>query len=435
MSKSVLLAAIGTRGDIEPFLTLGQLLQEEGYSVHYSLPQQLCHLVDDPRRVHPLTEDFLNLIHGKDARLVMGRGSRWAKARAMYRLYRLGAEINTTLMQQQEQAVKQIDPDLIVFHSKCFYPFLWHLATGLRAVLLTPVPFLIHPVNGYPHIGFTKSLGQVVNRWTYRLITTMIAYSITGSQRDVRLPKKYGVRQIKRSLRTMPIAYAVSPTIVQRPIDWPDNAQIVGYYDRKFSSVWQAPESLSTFLDRHDRVLFLTFGSMVNDDPPVISKRIYQTLYKLQIPTIVNCADGGLVSDEKYAAMDNFYFLSGVPYSWLLPQVDAMICHGGAGTTHQALLHSLPTMIIPHIMDQYVWAKLVHGLGAGPAGLPLTNIDTQDLAVQIHDLWTNNRYQEAANKAGRTMVKENNLRSSYLQFVTDSSLDLAADDTPYPAHD
>jgi UDP:flavonoid glycosyltransferase YjiC (YdhE family) len=362
------------------------MLAQAGYDVHYNIPEQLCHLAKGSSHVYPLTERFLDLIDGPDARLVMGRGSRWAKAKAMWNLYRQGLDINKVLIQQQEEVVQAINPDLIVFHSKCFYPLLWHLATDKRIVLLTPVPFLIHAVDSYPHIGFTQSMGKTINRWTYGLIRTAIAYSIKRSQGDISLGKRYGSRRIKQAMLTQPLAYAVSPTLVPRPADWPSNTQVVGYHYRSSSADWQAPAGLASFLDRHDQVLFLTFGSMINDDPQVISDILYSVLTDLEIPTIVNCADGGLVEIDTYANQRNFYFVEGIPYSWLLPQVDAMICHGGAGTTHQALLHGLPTMIVPHIMDQHVWAQLVHNLGAGTQGLPLTKIRSQSLEVQVQDL-------------------------------------------------
>lgn len=413
----VLLSAIGTRGDIEPFLTLGRMLEHRGHRVHYNIPEQLCHLATHSSQVHPLSHRFLDLIDGPDARLVMGRASKVVKARAMWRLYRSGLDVNRLLLLEQEQVVEAVNPDLIVFHSKCFYPILWHLSTSKRIVLLTPVPFLVHPVDDYPHVGFTTSMGRVINRWTYSLIRTAIAYSIKRSQSDTKLDVRYGVSRIRQLLVSMPAAFAISPTIVHRPLDWPDNAQVVGYHHRTVPTDWLPPHDLVAFLKRHDRVLFLTFGSMVNDDPEVVSRQLYEVLDSLGIPTIVNCADGGLVEVAAYSARDDVYFIQGIPYTWLLPQVDAIICHGGAGTTHQALLHGLPTMIIPHIMDQYVWAQLVQRLGAGTRGLPLNQIaDTTSLISQIRDLWTNDTYKEAAIEACRRMQEED-LEALYVSFV------------------
>lgn len=423
----ILLTAIGTRGDIEPFLTLGKLLVERGCQVHYQMPQQLCHLTDEEAKVYPMTRRFLDLIDSPAARLVMGRGSKWAKTKAMWQLYRQGLDINKQLLQEQEQVVQEVNPDLIVFHSKCFYPLLWHLSTRRRIVLLTPVPFLIHDVDGYPHVGFTKSMGTVINRWTYRLIRTAIAYSIKKSQKSVAMPHAHGLSEIKRLLRSMPAAFAVSPTIVRRPDHWPTNAQVVGYHHRPSATNWRADDQITAFLARHERVLFLTFGSMVNDDPLAISKRLYSVLQQLRIPTIVNCADGGLVKIDTYAENDSFYFVQGLPYDWLLPQVHAIVCHGGAGTTHQALLHGLPTMIVPHIMDQHVWAQLVHNLGIGTRGLPVTKVGSDSLVSQLRDLWTNKTYQLVGSTVKRQMDGEVSV-DDYLNFVLASTPIPTADD-------
>lgn len=50
-------------------------------------------------------------------------------------------------------------------------------------------------------------------------------------------------------------------------------------------------------------------------------------------------------------------------YSWLFPQVDAVLHHGGAGTTSASLRAGIPTLIKPWFGDQYFWASRVQRLG------------------------------------------------------------------------
>jgi hypothetical protein len=49
---------------------------------------------------------------------------------------------------------------------------------------------------------------------------------------------------------------------------------------------------------------------------------------------------------------DDIFVLEAVPHDWLLPQVAAVIHHGGAGTTGVALRAGKPTSVCPLVGDQ-----------------------------------------------------------------------------------
>jgi vancomycin aglycone glucosyltransferase len=56
----------------------------------------------------------------------------------------------------------------------------------------------------------------------------------------------------------------------------------------------------------------------------------------------------------------------------LFPRVAASVHHGGAGTTTDAALAGAPQVVIPHLYDQYYWARQVQRLGIGAALAPGT---------------------------------------------------------------
>jgi len=58
-----LLLSIGTRGDAEPFLAVGDLLQRAGHEVTIALPAQFRHLAEDSSLTFaPLDERFLEIL-------------------------------------------------------------------------------------------------------------------------------------------------------------------------------------------------------------------------------------------------------------------------------------------------------------------------------------------------------------------------------------
>lgn len=62
------------------------------------------------------------------------------------------------------------------------------------------------------------------------------------------------------------------------------------------------------------------------------------------------------------------------PFHHLLPRTRLMIHHGGMGTTHAAVVHGIPQIVVPHAADQRVQAKRV---AQAKVGLNLTAHDVR----------------------------------------------------------
>ncbi|MGW0893904.1 glycosyltransferase [Saccharopolyspora sp. NPDC002578] len=62
-----------------------------------------------------------------------------------------------------------------------------------------------------------------------------------------------------------------------------------------------------------------------------------------------------------------------VDHQVLFPRVAAVVHHGGAGTTTTAARAGVPQVVLPQVYDQHYWARRVEDLGIGaahPAGMP-----------------------------------------------------------------
>ena len=75
---------------------------------------------------------------------------------------------------------------------------------------------------------------------------------------------------------------------------------------------------------------------------------------------------------------EDVLLVDAVPHDWLFPRCQAVIHHGGAGTTAAGLLASCPTTVVPFFGDQSFWCapgSLVRGSGLlinGPSPLHKT---------------------------------------------------------------
>jgi len=412
----ILLTSIGTRGDIEPFLAVGAILQKKGHEIIYSFPAQFDTIIPPKANFHPLSPRVIQLIESKEGKTIMGKASWWKKAKALRYLYQEGQKINKELITKQYETANTESPDIIIHNAKCSYPMLWGLDQNKPTILLSPVPFFIHYVKGHAHIGFNKNLGPWLNKLTYKLSNFGLTKTIYDGQKF--LPKKlnFSKSEIKGELLIKKIIFSIAPTLFPRPEDWPENAQVLGFHESERFTTWSPDNSLVDFLSIHQKVVFLTFGSMVNSNPEQTSSCIYRALAELQIPTVVNTASGGLLKLSEFSSNKNFHFVENIPYQWIFKRVYAVIHHGGAGTTHSALKNGCTSLIIPHIIDQFGWNNLVHKLNLGPKGIPINKISTAHLKNLIASLYTNEVYKENAQKLSFSMSSEN-MEERLLEFI------------------
>ena len=245
----------------------------------------------------------------------------------------------------------------------------------------------------------------------YGLVRTII-----GSVKWLKSSRKPSQKEIQRALFSNKAIYTISPSLFQRPRYWPPNLQVLGYHERKKTNNWKPEKKLQEFLEKHPKKILVTFGSMINQNPPAKTVVILQCLEELGIPAIINTASGGLVKPVSYNE-DLFVFVNRIPYDWICPQLYAVIHHGGSGTTHTALKYGCATLIIPHIIDQYVWNKIIHQKGAGPLGTDVSKISINNLKPKIKDLWVNPVYKENVLVLSQQMQDENYREALYQQIV------------------
>ena len=297
----ILLTSIGTRGDIEPFLSLGERLQEQGHEIFLAYPEQFASLLNPGIRFFPLSRQVLELIESEEGKLIMGgKGSLPRKVRALWYLYREGQRINQLLVRQQHEVVEQVQPDVIIHNVKCSYPTLWGMEKQKETIMLSPVPYFMYYVKGHAHIGFKGNWGRWLNRLTYRSANYGLVKTIKDVQQDIPIKRHYSTDEIRQALFSKRLFYAISPVLFKRPEYWPSHVQVTGYLPRKQSGDWHPEERLKQFLSTHQRVLFLTFGSMVNQQPEAFSHMIFSMTKRANISVVVNTAAGGLLALDEY---------------------------------------------------------------------------------------------------------------------------------------
>lgn len=413
------LNSIGTRGDVEPFITFAVFLKEQGHDVRCVFPEQFRFLAEDAEiPFSSLGSEFIDLIESDEGKLVMGgKGSLWKKLKAYIYLYNEGVRINKKLVQIQHDLIESEKPDRIIFNGKSSYPILWEMNNPGKSILVSPIPCLIHPVHNLAHVGFKGNYGKFINKLTYKLANFGLIKNVGSTTKRYRIELNVSERMLRKNILKQRLVYAISPTVFPKRDYWPDNVEVMGYHERVKTNHWEPSVELEQFLNVNPKCLFATFGSMLNDEPEQKTKIIMNVARKLNIPMVINTAAGGLVEPESYERT-KFCFVNQVPYDWILPKVYGVIHHGGSGTTHITLKNGCASLIIPHIIDQFLWNDILSQAGVGPKGMDVTKLSEKLLTDKMEQLYNNEDYRVKSGEFALKMKSESVLKTELVNYFT-----------------
>lgn len=413
-----ILFSIGTRGDIEPFLAIAQLLKSKNWEVICVFPEQFRETVENMElRFRGFCKEYLELMDGKEAKMFMsGQGSIFKRIGYLIKLAKDGMKLSKDILTLQYDIQEREKPDRILYHPKCNYSLLWGMANPGKSILVSPIPGVAHPIKHLTVLGNYGKTLNILSMWLGNVMKAIMLKKYSKRYRQEYPELKITVSSIKRAmLEKEKTLYAISPSLFPRPEYWPSPAKIVGYYERDKTVNWKPDEELVEFLETHEKIVFITFGSMSNANPKEKTRIIVDVLKKNNISAIINTSWGGLEKTDEYH--DNIYFVNNIPYDWLFPKIDAVIHHGGSGTTHTALKYACPSLIVPHILDQFFWNKIISKLHLGPEGMSIKNLNEKDFESKLIDLMNNESYKRNTRLISEIMKAESNKDKLYEMII------------------
>jgi len=408
----VVLFSIGTTGDIEPFLAIAEILHEHNCEIICVFPDQFKETVEGiGYRFIGYNKAFLDLIFGEDGRMVMGsKGPFIKKIKAFLRVAKAGFRLSTDMTRTQQFVLANERPDKILYHPKCLYSIVWGIAHPGQSIMVSPLPYMTHPSRDRSVMSLkgNKDRGQVLNLLSYELVNWVRAF-VTYKYAKPYLHSFPGINMSRRKIKkamteSETTLYTFSPSLYPKPDYWPDHTHVVGYYERNKTIDYHPESSLLEFIGQHQKIIFISFGSMINSDPAETTRIIVDILRKHSIPAIINISWGGL--EEPMNCPDHIYFVRGIPYDWILPEVYAIIHHGGAGTTHSGIKYGCPTLIIPHMVDQFYWNEIVAKLRLGPKGFPIKKLQSDNFEKLVLDLLNTKTYKIHVDEIAEKMKTE-----------------------------
>lgn len=176
---------------------------------------------------------------------------------------------------------------------------------------------------------------------------------------------------------THPMLYGVSPSLVPRPADWPDNAMVCGQWIPPAQD-WRAPPELEAFLAEGEPPVYVGFGSMTGFDAHRLRAAVVDGVAGRR--ALLYAGWGGI---DTQGLPSNFHVLGDTPHDWLFPRTALVVHHGGSGTSHSAARAGVPSVVVPFAGDQAFWAHRLAEAGVAPPAVAGARLRAEDLARGI----------------------------------------------------
>jgi len=402
-SLQITILTYGSRGDVEPFLALGEGLIAAGHRVSLAAPERYRSLNENQQlRYHGLPGDPESLA---DAFREQAGGNPVEILRAMTRhMLPITADVYHALQTVSRKAD-------IILHSFAMVDGGHSLARSAGAVDFSVQLFpVFQPTGQFPGMTFPDlPWGDTYRRLTHHINTLVFRRGGRLMYRVLRwqhpdLPQLVEWPFSPRAPHTVPLLYAFSEKVIPRPPEWPEHAVITGYWNRTKEQSWDPPATLKNFLESNPQPVFIGLGSMVPDPDEEVIHLFLKTLEQVHHPGLISVAD-----PERYSKFqrEDVLFTGPLPHDWILPRTKAVVHHGGAGATGAVIRAGVPGVVLPVSADQFFWGRRVYKLGMGPAPIPFRKLTLDRISPALDEALTSQKIRERSRGLGQQVRKEN----------------------------
>lgn len=188
---------------------------------------------------------------------------------------------------------------------------------------------------------------------------------------------------------------------------WGEAYPFCGYLPLEKESTAVIPAALEAFMAAGEAPILFSMGSLAffeGDNADVLD--IFINAIQLSGCRAIIQADWKRYRDKLPVNHRQIFAADYIPHNLILPQCAGMVHHGGAGTTHSALLHGCPSIVIAYAWDQFYWGAELQRINCSPATLKRKHLDTLQLAGALRQLLCDPGFGIAAADAKRRMKRE-----------------------------
>ena len=339
----IFMLVLGTRGDLEIFLMLGQELHRRGH--HITLGTSSFYST----RVQDVGLDWVQVGDGTQDELIA--------------IFRSQSSVRDKRARVVAYAKRWVQPQ-ISSSRKCIETIISktdYMVDNLRTVW--------------------KRNGEIVP-------ATSLIYDPPS---DIANLAKYSSQLVDHHGRILEIV-AMNKELVDPDDLWGPHYHFTGFWKHPQPPVVEPPLALQQFLVGGIPPVVVTMGSMVTFDTDQLTKKIVAALRQVgQRAVIVNSWSE---RSDTSIFPDTVHCVSEISYDWLFPQASCVIHHGGSGTVSAVLRSGRPSILLPQIASQEKFGEILTRENLVTGVFDVNQVTELDLAQAIQAAVTEEKFRE-----------------------------------------
>ena len=415
----VVILCMGSRGDVQPHVALGEGLRRAGHEVRLATHPLFKKLVTARGlEFAPLNVNPQEMLQGEAGQAWLASGRNPLRSiRSFMVLTRPMIERALSDCWDASQGAEAIIFSILAFPG-------YHIAEKLKIPCFASGLQPFTRTHAFPALSL-RSPGLMRYNWLTHLMGEQVVWQpfrrISNQWRRefLKLPPLPFTGPYMRFLRQqLPYLYGYSDAVVPKPFDWPEWLHVTGYWFLNRPEGWEPPAELERFLEAGPPPVYVGFGSMINDDPAAKTDLVVKALDIAGQRGVLLTGWGGLGGRKLPSTV---FQVDSVPHDWLFPRVAAVVHHGGAGTTAAAMRAGVPSVTTPFLTtpffgDQLFWGERVRKLGVGSRPIPIKRLTAEGLASAIHLVATDGDVRARAAALGERIRAEDGVRRAVEAF-------------------
>jgi UDP:flavonoid glycosyltransferase YjiC (YdhE family) len=370
----ILIASLGSRGDVQPTFALALALRRAGHEAYVSAPPDFAAWADElqlPFRsagesIEAMLHEHSQAMGGNPIRVLAGMRRIFVTQMPPWFDHLLEAARGADAivwagqMAAPSVAAKLGIPDFGIAYTAPLLPSAHH-------------PPLLVTRHGMP-------------RWLNRL-----AWVASNAALDAVLQKPFNmgrarlglppVSSMSRHIFTQsPFLFAADAVIAPPPPDW-TRLDVTATGPWFYDDPTALDAEVEAFLAAGAPPVYVGFGSMVSADAAALTRAVLEGAGRGGRRVLLSKGWAGIGGGPLPPGAMAVH--GPMPHARLFPRVAAVVHHGGAGTMATALRAGVPQVLVPHILDQFYHAHRLEKLGIAPPGLPVKRITAERLSAAI----------------------------------------------------
>jgi sterol 3beta-glucosyltransferase len=391
--------SVGSRGDVQPLLGFGLGLAAGGHDV------RVAAFPGFERQVRDAGLDFAPLAEGRisrgttaEDRRVAQRGSRQTPA-----LVALVKDARSVVGQRLADALAACEGADVIVTNELALLLGWQAsehfgAEFVRARLCPPPRMAESPAAP----AVRQAAWLIMRRW------------LAAARRAAGLPalsRREPVGQL--AARGTLELRAYSPAVVPNSAPASASTRVTGYWFLENDVDPEPPQELAQFLAAGPPPVCVGFGSMIDADPAGMSELAVEALRRAgQRGVLIR----GAQDSGEARLPESVIAVGAISHDWLFERCSAVVHHGGAGTTAATLAAGVPSVVVPHMIDQVAWGRTIHALGAAPAPIRRRRLSPERLHEAITAAVTDVSIRERAAALGGRIREEDGIKCAVEVF-------------------